>query len=311
MKILVTGCAGYVGTSTIPALLDEGWEVIGFDNLMFGGNQLLGFYKHKNFTFIQGDVTNKEEVKKVISGVDIIIHLAAIVGFPACERNPELTKAVNVMGTKNIVESASKDQLILFGSTGSNYGAVDDICTEETPLNPLSLYAETKTTAEQIVLQSGNAIAYRFATAFGVSPRMRLDLLVNDFVNKLFRDGYLVVYEKRFLRTFIHVTDMAASFVFAIKNMESMRGNVYNVGDESMNYTKGEICEIINEHVSGLIHYAEVGSDADKRNYQVSFERIKKLGFTSTISLNEGVSEIASCVKIIDRINPYVNSQNI
>ena len=315
MKILVTGGAGYVGTTLVPKLLEKGYDVIIFDNLMHGGNQLLPLFRYKNFKFIKGDIRNIEELTKAVKGQDIIIHLAALVGFPVCRMNPELAKEINVQGTINLIEACSDDQIILYGSTGSNYGVVTDICTEDTPLNPLSLYGETKTKAEQLLLERGNTIAYRFATAFGVSPRLRLDLLVNDFVNKCLRDGYLVVYEKNFMRTFIHVSDMAESFIFGIENIDKMINNVYNVGDDSMNYSKEHICNMIQENIlktrktNAFIHFEEIGSDADKRNYIVSYDKINNLGFYTKVDMEQGIREAIEVLKIIDLDNAYTNAK--
>ena len=191
-RILVTGGAGYIGTSLVPKLLDLGHEVTVFDNLMVGGNQLLPFFKYDNFKFVRGDIRKIDELKEVVKDKDVIIHLAALVGFPVCRLNPQLAREINVDGTVNLIDSCTDEQVIFYGSTGSNYGAVTDICTEETPLHPLSLYGETKTKAEQLLMERGNTIAYRFATAFGVSPRFRLDLLINDFSYKCIKDGYLV-----------------------------------------------------------------------------------------------------------------------
>ena len=306
-KVLVTGGAGYVGTSLLPKLLQEGYEVTVFDNLMQGGNQLLPFFRNKNFNFIKGDITAKEELRQAVKGQDVIVHLAAIVGFPACKNNPELAVNVNVKGTRNLIEVTEPSQQILYGSTGSNYGKVTEICTEETPLNPLSLYGTTKTDAERMLLKRGNVIAYRFATAFGVSPRLRLDLLVNDFTNKCLRDGYLVVYEKHFMRTFIHVSDMGRSFVFGIKNFEKIKDNVYNVGSSNMNYSKEEICQAIAEKTNAHVHYAEIGEDADKRNYVVSYKKINDLGFETTIGIHEGIDEIIEALNVVDFRDPYVN----
>ena len=308
-KILVTGGAGYVGTSLLPKLLEDGHEVTVFDNLMQGGNQLLSFFKNKNFHFVKGDITIKNDLKEVVKDKDIIIHLAAIVGFPACQNNPELATNVNVGGTRNLIEVSDPSQVIFYGSTGSNYGKVTDVCTEETPLNPLSLYGETKTLGEQMLLERGNVIAYRFATAFGVSPRLRLDLLINDFTNKCLRDGYLVVYEKHFMRTFIHVADMGDSFIFAINNLDKMIDNVYNVGSSKMNYSKEEICNIISDKTKSFIHFEEIGEDADKRNYVVSYDKINKLGFETKIGIHEGIDEIIKVLKVVDFRNPYVNTQ--
>ena len=306
-KILVTGGAGYVGTALLPKLLEAGHEVTVFDNLMQGGNQLLSFFRNKNFHFINGDVTIKGDLERAVKDKDVIIHLAAIVGFPACKNNPELATAVNIGGTQNLIDVTTPDQVILYGSTGSNYGKVTDICTEESPLNPLSLYGETKTEAEHMLMARGNTVAYRFATAFGVSPRLRLDLLINDFTNKCLRDGYLVVYEKHFMRTFIHVSDMAEAFMLAVNNLDKMVNNVYNIGDDSMNYSKEAICNMVAEKTDAFIHFEEIGSDADKRNYVVSYDKVRALGFRTKVTIEEGIDEIIKALNVVDFTNPYVN----
>ena len=310
-KILVTGGAGYIGTSLVPKLLDLGHEVTVFDNLMVGGNQLLPFFKYKNFNFIKGDIRNLKELKESVKGNDIIVHLAALVGFPVCRMNPDLAKETNVQGTINLIKACDKNQIIFYGSTGSNYGAVTDICTEETPLHPLSLYGETKTKAEQLLMKRGNTIAYRFATAFGVSPRFRLDLLINDFSYKCIKDGYLVVYEKNYMRTFIHVSDIAECFTFGIKNMDKMMGNVFNVGDDNMNHSKEEVCNMIGKKTNAFIHYEEIGEDADQRNYVVSYEKIRDLGFKTSISVEHGIDEVINALKVTDFQNQYTNARYI
>tara|TARA_Y100001973_G_C5173844_1_gene320695 strand:- start:501 stop:1451 length:951 start_codon:yes stop_codon:yes gene_type:complete len=306
-RILVTGGAGYVGTALLSKLLEAGHEVTVFDNLMQGGNQLLSFFRNKNFHFVHGDVTIKRDLERAVKGQDIIVHLAAIVGFPACKNNPELATRVNVGGTQNLIDVTTPEQVILYGSTGSNYGKVTDICTEESPLNPLSLYGETKTDAERMLMKRGNVVAYRFATAFGVSPRLRLDLLINDFTNKCLRDGYLVVYEKHFMRTFIHVSDMASAFMLAINNTDKMVNNVYNIGDDSMNHSKEAICRMVAGKTDAFIHFEEIGEDADKRNYIVSYDKIKALGFRTEITVEEGIDEIIKALSVVDFHNPYVN----
>ncbi|MBI1928724.1 NAD-dependent epimerase/dehydratase, partial [Candidatus Poribacteria bacterium] len=204
MKILVTGGAGFVGSVLLPKLFSKGYQVRVLDNLMYGGQGLLPHFINKNFEFICGDILDGDTVKESISDIDFIIHLAAIVGYPACKKQPELAKAVNLDATVNIDKSRSKNQPIIFASTISNYGAVETgFCTEDTPLNPLTLYGETKTSAERQLLDSGNVVVYRFATAVGLSPRLRLDLLVNDFVYQSLKNKQLIVYEKYFKRAFI------------------------------------------------------------------------------------------------------------
>ena len=200
------------------------------------------------------------------------------------------------------------EQYLLFGSTGSNYGEVFGICTEETPLNPLSIYGRTKTEAERIVMSKQNATAFRFATAFGISPRMRLDLLVNDLTYKAITEGYAVIYESHFLRTFIHIRDLARSFVFAIDNQHRMAGEVYNVGSNKMNYTKREVCEMINEEVpEAFFHHASIKEDPDKRNYQVSYDKINALGFEVEVDLKTGIREIKDSVQLLEHSLRYRN----
>ena len=307
MNILVTGGAGYVGTSLVPQLLARGLRVRVLDNLMYGGDPLLPFFLNRNFEFVKGDVRSAAAVNAAVKGQDVVVHLAAIVGYPACRKDPRLAEEVNVQGTKNIAAALSKDQLVLFGSTGSNYGAVEDICTEETPLHPLSLYGQTKTIAEAHLMEQCSTVAFRFATAFGLSPRLRLDLLVNDFTYRAVTEQYFVVYEKHFMRTFIHVHDMGRAFVFAIGNAKQMRGQVYNVGSDKMNYSKEEICRLIQKQVPCQVHYADVGEDVDKRDYVVSYKKINALGYDTGISLEQGIAELTSGFQAVTFKKPYCN----
>jgi nucleoside-diphosphate-sugar epimerase len=309
-KIFITGGAGYIGTTLIPLLLQKGYYVTVYDSLIFNnGDKLLPFITDKNFKFIFGDIRDEEKIKNVIGDYDIIIHLAALVGFPICrEKGYEESYDINVKGTEIILKNLNPRQYLLYGSTGSNYGEVSDICTEETPLNPLSIYGKTKTIGEQKVLERENSTAFRFATAFGVSPRLRLDLLVNDLTYKIIKEGYAVIYESHFMRTFIHVKDIAEVFVFAIENENKMKNNVYNVGSNKMNFSKKQVCEIINKYVpDSYFNFADVGQDADKRNYVVSYEKINKLGFETTVSLEEGIEELIKTIPLIRLNNPYFN----
>lgn len=304
----MTGGAGFVGTGLIPQLLGKKNKVRVFDNLMFGGDQILPFFRDPNFEFVRGDIRDLPTLKKSAQDADVIIHLAAIVGYPACRKDPDLAKSVNVDGTRNVIDATNNEQLIIYGSTGSNYGSIEEICTEESPLNPLSLYGQTKTLAEKMIMESRKAIAWRFATAFGVSARLRLDLLVNDFTHKAVTQGYLVVYEKHFMRTFIHVHDMGRAFLFGIENQDKMAGQVYNVGSERMNYSKEQVCEMIRKQTNAYIHYADVGEDADKRNYVVSYRKINELGYDTTITVEQGIEEIAKVCQAIQFRNPYSNA---
>lgn len=308
MRVLVTGGAGYIGSVLTPLLLENGYEVRVLDDLMYGGTTLLPHFRNPMFDFVKADIRDLAAMQAAVQGCDAVIHLAAIVGFPACRKHPELAQTVNVAGTQAVAAAAGPDRLVLFGSTGSNYGAlVDEVCTEETPLNPLSLYGKTKTAAERYLMDHCRTIAYRFATAFGVSPRMRLDLLVNDFVYTAMKMKYLVIYESHFMRTFIHVYDIARSFLFALEHAQQMAGQVYNVGSETMNYSKAQVCELIRRKVDYYLHFADVGEDADKRNYVVSYKKIKALGYDTTIGLEEGIDELVRAVPLLEFNTPYSN----
>lgn len=309
-KILITGGAGFIGTTLIPILLERGEEVTVVDSLIFNnGDKLIPFLNNKNFKFIKSDIRNLDVMKNLVKNKDVIIHLAAYVGFPICRlKGEEESHSVNTKATKDLVDLLEDDQYLLFGSTGSNYGEVLEICTEETPLNPLSIYGRTKTEAEKIVMQRKNSTAFRFATAFGISPRMRLDLLVNDLTHKACTEGYAVVYESHFLRTFIHVRDLARSFVFAIDNQEKMKSNIYNVGSNKMNYTKREICELINEEIpEAFFHHASIKEDPDKRNYKVSYDKINSLGFEVEVDLKTGIKEIKDSIVLLENSLRYRN----
>lgn len=309
MKILVTGGAGFIGTTLIPMLLNKKHIVTVLDNLMYGGAALFPFFCYSNFNFVKGDVRNTKLLKELLKDNEIIIHLAAIVGYSACRQNKDLARAVNFIATKNIANLLSNDQCILFASTGSNYGELEnEICTEETPLHPLSVYGKTKTEAEKYIVEHSNYVAYRFATGFGISPRMRLDLLINEFTFKAVKEKYLVVYESHFMRTFIHVCDMAKAFLFAIDNLCKMKNQIYNVGSSDMNFSKKEICEMIKKITPTYVHYADIGKDADKRNYVVSYKKIEKLGYKTTISVAQGIKELVSAMNVFQFSNPYTNT---
>jgi nucleoside-diphosphate-sugar epimerase len=310
MNVLVTGGAGYVGSVLVPLLLRSGYSVRVLDNLMYGGQGLLPHFANPNFEFVRGDVRHNLTVLKAARGCQAVVHLAAIVGFPACRKNPDLAQDVNWLATTYIAEAAKQfDQFLVFSSTGSNYGAIEGICTEDSPLNPLSVYGRTKSDAESYVMElcDDQAVALRFATGFGVSPRMRLDLLVNDFVHQAVTEGYLVVYEPYFRRSFIHVRDMARAIVFALQNAPEMGGQVYNVGSESMNYSKAELCEIVKDETGCYVHFADVGTDADKRDYEVSYEKISRLGYETKVTLRDGIDELIRAMQAIDVRSPYSN----
>lgn len=307
-NILVTGGAGCVGSTLVPVLLSSGYRVRVLDNLMYGGMGLLSNFSNSNFEVIIGDIRNKEVVKSALKNMDAIIHLAAIVGYPACDKYPQEAQEINYKGTKQLNELRNKNQLLIFASTGSNYGHVaSGICTEETPLAPLTNYGRTKTKAEETIASTPNVIIYRYATAFGLSPRLRLDLLINDLTYQALKTKHLVVYEKDYRRTFIHVRDMAKSVIFALENSSKMVGQVYNVGDESMNVKKEDVVNILLQKMEFILNFTDSGRDADQRNYEVDYSKIKKLGFRTDISIENGIDEMIRAFKVVTIKNPYSN----
>ncbi len=307
MKVLVTGGAGYIGSLLVPELLHMGHKVRVLDNLMYGQTSLLPFFIEENFEFMKGDIRDFEVVKKAVDGVDIVIHLAAIVGAPACRRDPKLAEDINHNGTVNIDKARDKSQKLIYASTGSVYGALKDICTEESPSNPLTTYGITKLHAENQVMSSGNAIVFRFATAFGLSSRMRLDLLPNDFTFQAVKNGSLFLFEKHFRRTFIHVRDMVRSYLFAIKNFDRLKDKIYNVGSEKLNCTKEEIALAIKEKIDYTLIFIDKGSDPDKRDYEVSYQKIRNKGFETKISLKQGIEELIKGYQMLSLKSPYSN----
>lgn len=308
-RVLVTGGAGYVGSVLVEHLLDLKHKVTVVDDLIYeNGYAIMNFIKREGFSFVKGDIRDETLMREIVRNQDFVVHLAAVVGFPACEKNPQLAQTTNYEGTRLISSLLSRQQGLLFASTGSNYGCVvGQICTEETPLNPLSLYGKTKTQAERCVMENNSAVVYRFATAFGVSPRMRLDLLINDFVYETVVNQYLIMFEKDFKRTFIHVDDMARGFAFAIEHFDLMQGNVYNVGGETNDYSKEEIAIMIGKEVKFYLHFANVGEDMDKRNYEVSYSKINKVGFCTERTVANGISELIRAVPALDHRGKYRN----
>ncbi len=306
MKILVTGPAGYIGSKLVPMLLNDGHDVIGFDNLTFGYHTLIPYLGKKNFKFIFGDVTKLNDHKDLFENLDGIIHLAAIVGFPACHKNPELANEVNLIATKNIVDKKKPETFMIYASTCSNYGhrGTNLPCDENAPLQPLTEYGVTKTESEKYVLSKKNTTALRIATAFGMSPRLRLDLLLNNFVIKAITEKKIDIYESFHRRSFIHVHDIARSFCFAIKNLAEMKGRAFNAGSKKLNYTKLDLAKTVKKHVECEIIEGK-GSDSDQRDYVIDFSRISNLGFECEISLDEGISEAASSLNYLIKTGEF------
>ena len=308
MKVLITGGAGYIGTSLTPLLLKKGYHVKAIDNLSFGGEALIPFFSYPNYSFQKGDIRDVSSMKQALDGIDCIIHLAGIVGYPACRKFPKESREINLDANRLLLDLASKEQLILYASTGSTYGElIGELCTETTPLNPLTDYGKQKMEAEEMIMNRGNAVSFRFATAYGVSPRLRLDLLINDFTFKAVKDKTLIVYEKHFMRTFIHVRDMARSFLFALEHFDTMKDEVYNVGDNAQNFSKEKICFMIREKIEYYLHFAEIGKDLDQRNYMVSYKKISDLGFQCNTSVSEGIDELLKVAEVVEIKSPFSN----
>lgn len=307
MKVLITGGAGYLGSNLTRHLLEAGYTVTVLDNLMYDQVTLLHLFGNPKFQFELGDVRYKKLLQELVGLNDVIIPLAAIVGMPACKANPELTVAVNYQQVADIVEVLRDDQKLILPNTNSQYGSSDSIITEESPFNPLSLYAKTKCDAENIMLANGNGVSLRLATVFGVSPRMRTDLLVNDFVYKSIVDGYLVLFEAHFKRNYIHVQDIARTFQFIIENYDKCKGQAFNVGLSTANLSKLELAEKIKSHIPSLvIKQDDFKEDFDKRNYIVSNEKLESLGWKPIYDLDYGIKQLISAYKIV--INK--NNQN-
>ena len=303
-SVLVTGGAGYLGSILCEHLLDSGYKVTVLDSLLFGQHPHMHFCSNPNYEFIFGDCRDKATLQKALKGVDVIIPLAAVVGAPACDRDPWMTREVNFDAIKLLNQLRSKEQLIIYPTTNSGYGAKtgDVFCTEETALEPISLYGQTKCDAEAEVLSSSNAMTLRLATVFGLSPRPRLDLLVNHFTYMAVTEGYLVVFEKDFKRNFVHVRDVADCFIHCIENAKAMSGRCYNVGLDSANVSKEGLALKIKEHVPNFyIHFSEVGSDPDKRNYVVSNQRLREAGFEAKRSLDDGIRELLKGYRMLKR----------
>lgn len=302
MKILVTGGAGYIGSVLIPELLSNGCEVTVVDNFMYEQNSLAHVCYLPSLEIVRGDVRSRETMKRVLADQDVIIPLAAYVGAPLCARDPVGARTVNKEAIAMMLELLSPTQLVLMPTTNSAYGSGDEnnFCTEDTVLNPISQYAIDKVAVEKMLMQHENAISFRLATVFGMSPRMRIDLLVNDFVYRAVHDKFVVLFESHFRRNYVHIRDVVRVFMHALDNSDRMKGNIYNVGLSDANVSKRELCERIAKYVSDFTFLeAPIGEDPDQRNYIVSNAKIEATGFATRFSLDDGIKELIKGYKML------------
>lgn len=302
MKILITGGAGYLGSIIVPTLLAQGHEVTVLDNFYFGQNSLLDCCHYDTFKVVRGDAREESIVKPLVAKADVIIPLAALVGVPLCNTDQIATTTTNQNAVEMICKLASKDQWVIMPVTNSGYGIGEKgkHCTEDSPLRPLSTYGVTKVKAEEAVLARENSISFRLATVFGAAPRMRLDLLVNDFVYRAVHDRAVVIFEGHFKRNYIHIRDVAKAFTHGLANFESMKGKAYNVGLDDANLSKLELCAVIQKHLPKFVFIeAPIGEDPDKRDYIVSNARIAATGYKPDWDLDRGIVELIKAYSII------------
>ena len=304
-RILVTGGAGYLGSILCEHLLAAGHTVTVVDSLLYLQTpSLFHLCANPKFNFMFSDARDERTMAGLVKDADVIIPLACVVGAPACDRDPISAKSINVDAIKLINKLRSKEQLVVYPTTNSGYGTKsgDVYCTEETPLEPISLYGQTKVDAEMELLNSPNAITLRLATVFGLSPRMRLDLLVNHFVYAAVTDHFIVIFEKHFKRNYVHIRDVADCFLHCINNSQKMIGKPYNCGLDAANLSKEELALTIKKHVSDFyIHFGEIGQDPDKRNYIVSNKRLREAGFEARRSLDDGIQELIKGYRLLRR----------
>ena len=295
MNILVTGGAGYLGSIMVPDLLATGHKVTVLDNFMFQQSSLNHVCNNPNFYAIKGDIRIESIVAPLLKKADIVIPLAAYVGAPMCSQDPVGAQTINHDAIMMMLKHVSKNQIVLMPTTNSAYGSGDEnnFCTEESPLKPMSKYAIDKVTIEKVLMQHENAISFRLATVFGMSPRMRIDLLVNDFVYRAVYDRFIVLFESHFKRNYIHVRDVSRAFQHGIANIDRMKGQIYNVGLSEANVSKWELCEHIKKQIPSFTFIeAAVGKDPDQRNYIVSNAKLEATGYQTSVTLTQGIAEL-------------------
>ena len=301
MNILITGGAGYIGSELTDYLIHD-HKVTVLDNLMYDCTSLLRYAQHKNFKFVKGDVRDTKVLKYLISKNDVILPLAALVGFPLCDDHPRDAREINFEANRYIAENKSKDQRVIYPCTNSGYGTSKDgsICTEESPLNPVSLYGRTKVMAERVYQDADNCVTFRLATVFGPSSRMRADLLVNNFVWRAIKDRLLVLYECEFMRNYVHIGDICRAFMYVLDEWRQCKDQTYNIGNDALNMNKLQLAQKIQEHIPLEIIKAEFTSDPDVRDYIVSSEKFYSKGFKCKYDLDIGVEQLIKTYAIID-----------
>lgn len=305
MNILVTGGSGYIGNVLVKELLCSNHNVTVIDNLMYKQDGLVSLCDYPNFNFVYGDVRDQLLLGSLVEKAEVIIPLAAIVGFPSCERDKQLATDVNYRHIHFIAHNIRNGQKIILPQTNSGYGVgINGECTEESPLTPISHYGVTKCAAERVVKDYTDGIVLRLATVFGTSSRMRLDLLVNDFTYKAATDGYIVLFEKDFKRNYVHIKDVAKAFLFMMTNYDKFKKETFNLGLSHANLTKLELCEMIKKHIPNFsIQYDNIREDPDKRNYIVSNDKIEKAGYKAMIDIDTGIQELLKAYKIIKPVS--------
>ena len=309
MKILVTGGAGYIGSVFIRHLLDSNYKVTAYDNFIYKQTSLVEFCKYENFNIVNGDVRDFSKLKKYIVSSDIIIPLAALVGAPICKKDPKGAEDINNNSIIELLKLLSNEQMLIMPTTNSAYGGGHKgvECDESSTLNPISKYAEDKVFIEKKILERENTISLRLATVFGMSPRMRFDLLVNDFVYRSVNEKVIVLFESHFKRNYIHVNDVSKCLLHCINNFSSMKSNIFNVGLSDANLSKKELCEKIKLFIKDLVIIeSDIAKDVDQRNYTVSNKKIESTGFAPETSIEEGIREVIKGCEILKR-NQFSN----